>query len=887
MRRAFLAILLFATAGAVYARTPGPIQRPYEQLAPIADSLAKNVNPDRAHAWADSVSGTTRDRGTLAAIQLWHGKRYGAHEYQYDKGAPYFTQALAEAHALRDTFAIAYVHDRRGIAHLVLGHQEPAKKDFAEAVRYAKRAGFPQIEGDAHRGLGAIAKMEGDYARARTELALAVKQLPQPSSEWLQSQLMLGEMMNRTGNPDGARDKFEEVLAEGRRRKHAWTIAAAMQDLGIVAFEQGDMAEADRQWYAAALQFDTLRTRKVAPPTASIGCRTNRAHALMVLGRYAEAEQLLDKLIADSAALEDQTDRIGCMGELGALYRRLGRTAAAERTLRRVRAGAAGGDAETEESASLELAGLLRETGRLGEAESLLDSLLAPARFAGMTAVNQGSALIEKSAIQRAQGKNAEALVAARQGERLMRAKGEAPSIYWLDGIVELARAQRATGKPDSAVVTLARASKAWEKWRAQISSLEWRERAGSGLSGLFAEYGLALLDPRRKAPEAQKARQAFDALQVFQARTLEERMHGAGLSGRSMAARVSADSLRKSVLQPGEALLDFVSTPDTIFAFVVTRTGTVVRLLPGAQTLDALYDDWRGAMIGGADTPTVDRGLARLSGELLAPVAAALKGANRVIVTGGGSVALWPVAALTLPGEDSPLGEHREIVSAPSATLFALLRARHSRQNGGTLLALCRTTDAAGNDLPGAERELSLLDKSYANVVTKRNPSVKEVTADMVGYDALHFAAHAEASATTPWRSGFLLGKGAGDDAYLRASSVARLKLKARLAVLSGCQSAGATALAGEGALGLSSGFLSAGTTTVVATLWPVEDKTAERYMADFYASLARGRSVAAAAREARSTLRAQAGNPRDWAAFVVLGEPSTVFPLKARSRA
>jgi CHAT domain-containing protein len=153
--------------------------------------------------------------------------------------------------------------------------------------------------------------------------------------------------------------------------------------------------------------------------------------------------------------------------------------------------------------------------------------------------------------------------------------------------------------------------------------------------------------------------------------------------------------------------------------------------------------------------------------------------------------------------------------------------------------------------------------------------------------FDALHLAAHAEASATTPWRSGFLLGAGTGDEAYLRASSVARLKLKARLAVLSGCQSAGATALAGEGAIGLSSGFLSAGTTTVVATLWPVEDRIAERYMAAFYASLAQGRAVAAAAREARATLRGEAGNPRDWAAFVVLGEPSTVFPLKARVRA
>ena len=882
---------MIAIAATAHARTSGPIQRPYESLAVVADSIAKNQSVEQAHAWADSVykAALARgDRGTQGAMLLWRGKRYAAHEYEYDKGAPFLAQALTAAHAQKDTFAIALIHGRRGLGAQIVGRQESAKKDYAEAVRYARRAGLSEIEGDAHRGLGSIAKEEGDYARAQRELELAVKQLPRPSFEYLHSQLLLGEMMNRTGHPDESRAKFEEVLAEARKRKNRWTIAAAMQDLGIVAFEQGDMAEADRQWYAAAQHFDTLATRKIVSASSAIGCRTNRAHALVVLGRYPEAEALLDKQVVESAKLEDGSARISCLGELGVLYRRAGRTASAEKALRQVRAESAGADAIEEESATLELVGLLRESGRTNEAQALLDSLLAPARSARMSAVNRGCALLEQSALARIGGRNAEALAAAREGERTLRTGTSAPSIYWLDGVVELARAQRASGRPDSAVTTLSHASKEWEKWRAKISSLEWRERAGSGLSGLFAEYGLALLDPRRKVSEATRARQAFDALQAFQARTLEERMHGAGLAGRSMAARVSADSLRRGVLRPGEALLDFVGTPDTTFAFVVTRAGTVARLLPGATRLDALYRDWQDVMLGGADTPTVERGLARLSAELLAPVAGALAASKRVIVTGGGTVALWPIGALTLPGETAPLGERGEVASAPSATLFALLRSRSPRSGSeGRMLALCRTTDAEGKDLPGAERELALLDRTYANVVLRKNPSVREVTADMGAYDALHFAAHAEASAGTPWRSGFLLGKGTGDDAYLRASSIARLRLKARLAVLSACQSAGATALAGEGAIGLSSGFLSAGTTTVVATLWPVEDRIAERYMTAFYGALATGKSVAAAARDARIALRADRANPRDWAAFVVLGEPSTIFPLKARVRA
>ena len=884
------AILAASASGAAAAR---PIQKVYVPIQVYGDSLAKSRSRELAHAWADSVgrAATARgDRATEAAVVLWRGRRYAGFEGDYSRGAPYYERALAMAHAMRDTFAIATIHEGRGLARQVSGRRAEAKSDYAEGVRYARRARLPVIEGMCHRGLGSVAKLEGRYDDARRELAAAVRLLPENSFEQIHSRLMWGEMLNRTGHPDEARERFEDVLAQGLAIKKRWLVAAAMQDLGIVAFEQGDMAEADRQWFQAAAHFDTMVTRGQINAASPIGCRTNRAHALVELKRYAEAEALLERLIDESAQLEDTSERLGCLAELGVLLRRTGRTERAERTLRQVRAGLAGVDAMGEEGATLELVGLLRESRRLAEADALLDSLLVPERRARMTAVNVGCALMERSAIQRARGETATALASAREGERITRVDGKEPSIYWLDAVVELARCQRAAGRPDEAIVTLARASKAWERWRAKISSLEWRERAGSGLAGLFAEYGLALLDARRKAPQAKRAREAFDALQVFQARTLEERMHGAGLAGRSMTARVSADSLRRGVLRPGEALLDLVATPDTTFAFVVTGAGVSAHLLPGARRLDVLFDDWRDAMLAGAATPAVERGLERLSAELIAPLAIPLKGSRRVIVSGGGTVALWPLAALSLPGEEGALGERREIVSVPSATLFTLLRTRTRGAGAGSLLALSRTIDASGRELPGAERELAMLDRSYAGVTVRRNKgerSVKDLTKDLAAFDALHFAAHAEASEGSPWRSGFLLGKGTGEDAYLRASSVARLRLKARLAVLSGCQSAGATALAGEGALGLSAGFLSAGTATVVATLWPVEDRTAERYMTAFYAALATGKSVAAAAREARVALKAGLANPRDWAAFAVLGEPGTVFPLRARGRA
>ncbi len=887
-----VAALLAGVEAGGAAAPAGPIQREYLKFDAFADSLGRGASP-RGLAYVDSIARVAvarGDRPLVAATQIWRGDRFATYDNEFARGVAILDSALVTARAMRDTFAIVTIIARRGYGADLAGKVPEAKRDFTETVRLARRARLVELEGLAHRGLGAIAKNDGRYPEAQKELTAAMRQLRPESFYWLHTRFLYGEVLNRLGRRDEARVEFDAVLAEARKRKNRWLTAAALNDLGIVAFEQGDMAAADRNWEIAAAHFDTLAMRN-ADRGSAINARINRAHALIELGKLDEAEALLTRLDDLSGQLPNPNIRLGVRREIGALQYRAGRSTEAERTLRGVRAEASADDAILEEGATIELAGLLRTTGRPAAAEDLIDSLLVPARRARMTPDNVGAALMERSAARRALGKHSEALDPAREAVRLTWGPAkQKTSIYALDAAVELARAQRGVGQPDSAIATLTRAARSWERWRAEISDLEWRERAGSGLAGMFSELGLAYLDPRRNVPEEKRARQAFDALQTFQARTLEERMQGQGLAARAMVRRVTADSLARDVLRPDEALLDLVATPETTFAFVVTRTTVVARLLPGTRSLDPLFSDWRDGMLGGGSATVTEAGLKRLSTEILTPVAAALKPARRIIVTGGGPLALWPYAALTLPGESAALDVNREVVVAPSATLFTLLRARARRTTGpGELLAVSRTTDARGRDLPGAERELALLGNAYARVVVRSNRgerTVTEMTGDLPRFDALHFAAHADAVEGSPWRSGFLLGRGTGDDAYLRASTVARMKLKARLAVLSGCQSAGAVALAGEGALGLTAGFLCAGTTTVVATLWPVEDRTAELYMSAFYTSLATGQDAAAASRAARAALRArpETAHPRAWAAFALVGEPGTRLPLSPR---
>ena len=93
---------------------------------------------------------------------------------------------------------------------------------------------------------------------------------------------------------------------------------------------------------------------------------------------------------------------------------------------------------------------------------------------------------------------------------------------------------------------------------------------------------------------------------------------------------------------------------------------------------------------------------------------------------------------------------------------------------------------------------------------------------------------------------------------------------------------------LSGEGVLGLSSAFLSAGIPAVVATLWPVDDQVTRRLMRGFYAELAAGRSIAEALALAQRAVRDEPDtrHPFFWSGFVVIGDGDIRLPLARRWR-
>ena len=109
--------------------------------------------------------------------------------------------------------------------------------------------------------------------------------------------------------------------------------------------------------------------------------------------------------------------------------------------------------------------------------------------------------------------------------------------------------------------------------------------------------------------------------------------------------------------------------------------------------------------------------------------------------------------------------------------------------------------------------------------------------------------------------------------DGLLTANEILDLKLNSELVVLSACDT-GRGRITGDGVIGLSRSLILAGTPSVIVSLWAVPDTATATLMVEFYRALLKNPDKAQALRQAMLTVLKQYPEPRDWAAFTLVGE-------------
>ncbi|NIR96264.1 MAG: CHAT domain-containing protein, partial [Gammaproteobacteria bacterium] len=147
-----------------------------------------------------------------------------------------------------------------------------------------------------------------------------------------------------------------------------------------------------------------------------------------------------------------------------------------------------------------------------------------------------------------------------------------------------------------------------------------------------------------------------------------------------------------------------------------------------------------------------------------------------------------------------------------------------------------------------------------------------------------VHLAAHGIYNRYNPLFSTiYLTGNDEGDshgDGQLQVHEIYGLDLRSHtdLVVLSACDSAVGDLSSGDEIVSLNRALLYAGTPTVLASLWKVDDKPTYLLMKHFHDNLKGGMSKATALRLAQQEVRKDYPSPYYWAGFVLTGDGGNI---------
>jgi len=317
------------------------------------------------------------------------------------------------------------------------------------------------------------------------------------------------------------------------------------------------------------------------------------------------------------------------------------------------------------------------------------------------------------------------------------------------------------------------------------------------------------------------------------------------------------------------------------------------------------------------AVAPPTDE-LAALAALVLEPVAAQLN-RPRVVLALDGALQFVPFSVLPLWSPDAgiaPLLARHELVEVPSISALALSSRVAARPTGKTLAVFADpvvepTDPRFGTAAPaplgtaagpygfaarssagelgrllstGYEGEtIAALVKGPGSLLVRGFAANRDAVLDsgLEDFRYIHFATHGLVDARYPGLSALVLSQfdeqGRPRDGFLRLDDIYNLKLGADLVVLSACDTALGREVRGEGLIGLTQGFMTAGARSVVASLWQVPDRATAELMRLFYTyMLEEGLEPAAALRKAQLTSAAQRrwSDPYFWGGFVLVGD-------------
>jgi CHAT domain-containing protein len=356
----------------------------------------------------------------------------------------------------------------------------------------------------------------------------------------------------------------------------------------------------------------------------------------------------------------------------------------------------------------------------------------------------------------------------------------------------------------------------------------------------------------------------------------------------RSVQVRVRQDLRNKApelaslvtvTYQPVSELLSQISSEEAIIEYYYREKDMYAFILSGG-TLQTVKLDGEGLMDDVLafrkllETPSSEEFIVssrNLYKRLFQPIEGLLSNRSLIIVPHG---VLHYLPMNALHDGRSYLIDRYSISMMPSASALKYLSMKKVRKNEGILIF--------GNpDLGDAKLNLVYAEQEARDVASIRpNSKVfirKEATETALrkysnDYSYLHFATHGQFNPEYPLQSALLLTPDSQYNGMLSVNKIYSLSLNANLVTLSACETGLSKIANGDDLVGLTRGFLYAGSSSIVASLWKVDDLATSQLMTRFYKEMDRT-DKREALRTAQLETKKKYPHPYYWASFQLTG--------------
>ena len=854
-------------------------------------AIARSIQDRQTEGWA---------LGNLGRAYLYLGNSAKAIEY--------IQQQLAIARSIKDRKAEGNALGNLGVAYNSLGNYVQAIEYSQLSLAIARSIKDRQKEGGILGNLGAAYLKLGDHTKAieYTQQQLAIARSIKDRHSEKVALGNLGATYRSLGDYAKVIEYSQQHLAIAREIKDRQQESLALNNLGGAYLSVGNYAKAIeylQQWLAIAREIKDRQQESLA--------LSNLGLAYLDLGNSAKAMEYSQQQLAIARAIKDRKWEGLTLGSLGEAYRFLGNSAKAiEYSLKYLAIAREIKDRRGEGIALGNLGFTYLYLGDSAKAIEYAQQSLAIAREiqdrSGEAASlgNLGIAYLYLGNSAKAIEYSQQQLAIAREIQD-RRAEGIA--------LNNLGVAFLRAGNPTEAEKMLVNGIQVWESRRQMLGSNDANKVSifeGQAMTyRLLQEVRVAQNNPiaALEIAERGRARAFVDLLtQGLSSGSTNPVIAPAPDQARirQIAKAQNATLVQYSIIYEGFKIQgQEVGRESALYIWVIKPTGEITFHQVDLQPLWQNHNASLGSSIVGNQEFLAVRSRSSLGSTqpqpdlptlhqlLIDPIASLLpKDPNaRVIFIPQGSLFQVPFPALQ-DANGTYLIEKHTILTAPSIQVLDLTRQQRQKlaqkpANSGSALVLGNPTMPSVSSypgepkqqlspLPGAEAEaIAIAPLLNTQAITGAQGTKAAILQKMPQASIIHLATHGLLDDLRGLGSAIVLAPSGTDDGLLTAEEIFDMKLQANLVVLSACNT-GEGRITGDGVIGLSRALISAGVPSVIVSLWAVPDAPTSELMQSFYQNLQNNPDKAQALRQAMLATMKTHPQPRNWAAFTLIGE-------------